>query len=431
MNNSKSYIATSWFIFIIWPFFSFVNALRDVSNRSNQIIFLAFSFLFGYSVFYSTGGGDIMRYELGFNQVANYRWNDFFFFLKHPLSIERYNFYEINAMNSKPDIYALSLSFFVSRFTENPRWFWAFASSIYTFTVLHFFNSIKYEVNWVKNSFSQSVFFIALLLIVPFFVGVTGIRFWPALFIFTTYSLKFFNDRKLKYLLLASISMLFHYTFLFPLIIMLLTSIIPNSRFIFKVLTLVGITLFTVNTVTSSLNLFSSVASTFEETSIEKSMESYGNEEILESRKENYNRTNWYVRFNQFSIFYFLVFIGILDVLGVFRYEENSFLYRTYPLFFIFLLLSLLTDELGSIGRFKYVYFLLLLSRLLILSGLQPNKRIFKGIALPLLPILIMYTLVSFRTGFYLVDPTLLINNVFAIFFTESEVSLSEFLVGH
>lgn len=430
MNNSKSYITTHWFIFILWPFFSFVNALRDVSNRSNQFIFIAFSFLFGYSVFFSSGG-DIMRYELSYSQIANYRWSDFLFFLKHPLSLDRYSYYEMNAINSKPDIYALSLSFFVSRFTENPRWFWAFASSIYTFTVLNFFNSIKYEVNWLKNSFSQSIFFIALLLIVPFFVGVTGIRFWPALFIFTTYSLKFFNDRKLKFLLLASISILFHYTFIFPLIIMLLASILPNNRFIFKVLTFLGITLFTINTVTSSLNLFSTVASTFEETSIEKSMENYGNEEDLEARKESFNQTNWYVRLNQYNIFYFLVIIGILDVLGVFRYKENSFLHITYPFFFIFLLLAIFTNELGSIGRFKYVYYLLLLSRLLILSGIDPNKNKFKGIALSFLPILIMYTLVSFRAGFYFVDPTLLINNVFAVFFTESEVSLSEFLIGH
>ena len=430
MNKSNENIKYAWVLFIIWPFGTFLYALNNIFSKNSQLIVLVFSFLFGYSVFFNSGG-DILRFKDTFEVVTYYTWDDFIYLLTNPLDLNRHNLYELNSINSKPDIYALFLSFFISRFTDDPRWFWAFASAIYTFTVLNLFNSLKGEFCILKNNFSQNIFLIGLFLIVPFYVGVTGIRFWPALFIFTTYAIKFYNKRKLKYVLLTSLSMLFHYSFFFPFIIFLLFSIIPNNRLIHKVLLIIGIAFLSISSITTSLKLFNSVSSNFEETTIERSMESYGNEELVEQRNEISENKNWYVKFRSFVVYFALIFIAVLDIFGILKFKENNFSYKTFPLYLIFLLLSLFTNQLGSIGRFQYVFYLLFFSRFLILSGIQPNNNRFKWIAYVLLPVISLHAIVSFRAGFYYVEPTLLINNSIAIFFTHSDISLSEFLIGH
>jgi hypothetical protein len=86
---------------------------------------------------------------------------------------------------------------------------------------------------------------------------------------------------------------------------------------------------------------------------------------------------------------------------------------------------------MGSLSRFKYVYFLLLLSRFVILAGLQPENKKMKAITKIFVPFLALYILVTFRAGFYFVDPLLLINNSLTMFFLNSDISLSEFIVGH
>lgn len=428
MNRSYKNFEYSLALFVIWPFGMFIYALKNYFSKNNQLIILAFSFLYGYSVFFDSGG-DILRYKETYEDVTSFKWNDYFYLLTNAWSPDKNTNYVLNAATNKPDVFALSLSFIISRFTDNPRWFWAFLSLIYTFLVLNFINTIRKETHWINNSFTQRIFFVGLVFVVPFYVGVTGVRFWPALFIFTTYATLFSYQRKLKYLILAASSILFHYSFFVPFLLLILSFFIPRKQGIYKLLIIISVFIFISNSISSSLGIIKNLSSNFEETSIEEASSSYTDEENLNERVLNTQKTNWYVRLKTESILYFLLIIGILDVLGVFRFNENNFSKKMYPLMFIFLILTLLTKDLGSISRFRYVFYLLILSRYTILAGIQPLKL--KLISYIFLPILVLYIIVSFRAGFYTVEPTLLLNNMIAIFFTHSDVSLSEFLIGH
>ena len=419
----------SWIGFLFVPFLMFLYAIKNFFNKNSQLLILAFSFLYGYSVFLESG--DITRYEITFYEVASYTWDDYYYLVTNFLSVEREIYYDLNAAISKPDLYSLSLNYIISRFTENPRWFWAFVSVIYTALTINFINTIAAETNWIKNLFSQRVFFIGLVLIVPFYFGVSGVRFWPALFLYSTYALKYLYYKDLKYLLIASLSILFHYTFLLPVLLLIITAILPKSRLFYKIIIILSLLIFSLSTVSTSLGAIKNATALFEETAIEESSNPYTNEDSLNERKEQGLQSNWYVRYKNISIFYFFLVLGLLDVLGIFRFEENDFLRATFPLLVAFLALTLLTYGLGSIARFRFIFYILILSRYVILAGFQPFDKKLKFMSLSFLPILTLYILVVFRAGFYTVDPLLLVNNSIFTFFMHSEISLSELLIGH
>ena len=72
-----------------------------------------------------------------------------------------------------------------------------------------------------------------------------------------------------------------------------------------------------------ALALGAPLSSFFEETSLEESTSAYTNEEAVEERKERGVQLNWYVKLKNMSVFYFFIILGVLDVLGIFRFKER------------------------------------------------------------------------------------------------------------
>jgi hypothetical protein len=157
----------------------------------------------------------------------------------------------------------------------------------------------------------------------------------------------------------------------------------------------------------------------------------YSNEDQLEVRKEKAAGANWYVKLRGEAMLYFLLMITFIEVFGIIQFKSSPFLDKIQPLLILFLCITLLTMNLGSIGRFKNIFYLLSLSRYVILIGLQPLNYVLKVYSYLLIPILVLWVLVIFRAGFYFMDPFLLLNNGITAFFVRSNESLSEFLIGH
>ncbi|MCB0745226.1 MAG: hypothetical protein KDC67_15060, partial [Ignavibacteriae bacterium] len=105
---------------------------------------MAFSFLYGYTVFVSTG--DIARYKSAYDQMVYYTWADFTFLFTNLFNPDRLAFYEFNVMAVKPDAFALTVGFLTSRITENPRLFWGVVSFINTYLIFKFLNTIYKEI---------------------------------------------------------------------------------------------------------------------------------------------------------------------------------------------------------------------------------------------------------------------------------------------
>ncbi|MGK7390764.1 MAG: hypothetical protein ACNS60_10440 [Candidatus Cyclobacteriaceae bacterium M2_1C_046] len=347
------------------------------------------------------------------------------------MNIDNLTIYSENVVNRKPDIFAFVLQFLTSRFTDNPRLFWGVVSLIHVKLMLMFLNEC--HKHFIGNSWGRLhyVFIGFLVLVVPFYVGVTGVRFWPALFLYSYFLLKYINNRNFKYIVGASLCVLIHYSFFIPVLFLLLLHILPFLRPAGKILMAISIFYFTISSTTTIFNQLNEGIKAINDTTISKNVEGYVDEEIYAEKQQKLSQRNWYVSLKTDAVFYILVFATLLEALGVFKLRETFFSNQLFSFILIFFCFTLITYNLGSLGRFMYIFFLLAFARYAIIYTINKDKLYIKALAYTLFPTLILYVLVSFRAGFYTVDPLLLINNSISLFFMESEESLSQFLVGH
>lgn len=419
-----------YILFIIWPFMAFLYSARHIINKNYHIIILMFSFVYGYSVF--VYNGDIVSYGESFEEVCKYDWSDYSYLMTNTYSQDRLTNFTVNTVNTQADFYALSLQFFVSRVTDNPRWFWAIASLVFTFFFLQFINEcMSLDEVEGKKTFIQKVFLVALILTIPFYVGVTGIRFWTALFLFCTYALKFIKKNDWKAFVIAFCSVFIHYTFIVPLCLLLINKFLLRSKLLSYALVIVSVLFFLISSTTSSLNFVRDLSSNFNETRLESLSDNYTNVDLYADTSEAIDSTNWYVKVEIVGFLYLLIGVFFLEYLGIIKLHRSKFIEDIEPFYVLIFCLSLLTYNLGSIGRFVNVFYLVSLLRLYLLSRLNPRNEFLKWIAYLAVPITIIHFLLSMRSGFYFVDPLLLIANPVVLFFVQSDVCLSELIVGH
>ncbi|MFZ4057305.1 MAG: EpsG family protein [Ferruginibacter sp.] len=415
-------------LFCIWPFAAFGYASYHIRNPKWHFIWILFFALFGYCVFFSPG--DILGYKESFYFVSRYTWGDFTFHLTHLISSDRLIRYEMNTVNSQPDFYAFSLQFIISRFTDNSRWFFAVVNLVFAYFFLQFIKEVLAETTWNKTLF-QRVFFLLLFLIVPFYVAVTGVRFWTALFIFMYYAIKHIRKNDLYSLFFAATSIFVHYSFFIPVLLLLIYKLIVHKKVITWTLLIFSILFFALSSANSSLAIIQNVTAAFSETSLKDRTSSYTDSADLDMRKKMISEMNWYVKYRANAILYFLLLLFLLEYAGIIKWNKSPFLERLEPFYLILFCLTLITTNLGSLGRFMYLFYLVSFLRLTIIAGLNANTRTLKIVGYIAIPILVMHVFVIGRAGFYFVDPLMLISNPITMMLTRSNVSLSEFLVGH
>jgi hypothetical protein len=416
---------------IFFPSIGFLAVANKLWNKNYHSVILFFAFWFGYFIFIKdVGNGDILRYKAAFDITANYSWDDFFNLLGNTFSAEKLVSYPETVVNSKPDVYALSLQFLVSRFTTNFRWFFGFVSLLYTFFFLQFIGQVLL-LTGVKRNKMWKFFFTFLVVIVPFYVGVTGIRFWAALFVFLTFTIKYIRTNKPVNILFTFLSILIHYTFMFPVAILLIYRFLNISKFVLKVLVFGSIAFFTISTTTGLLGYADTVLELFEDSSVKEAADSYTNEEDIEERSKAIQSTNWYVWGKEVAVLTVFSLFFLLDFSGVAKWRTDKRMDSWYSLYVLFFCIFMLSNGLGSITRFKYVFYLLSLVRLLLLVTANRNNRSLNLVYYSMFPVMVLHFVVSCRAGFYYVDPLLLVGNPVLYFFTSSQVSLSEFIAGH
>lgn len=342
----------------------------------------------------------------------------------------KFSYIESNTYNTKPDFYALSLGFFVSRITSEPRWFFAIVSLIYTFLFLKFLEEAVI-ITGVGKEWTWKFLFLFLALLVPYYVGVTGVRFWTALFLFITYVFKYLRSNKLIYLILFSLSLFIHYTFIFPVAVFFLYKVLNFSKLISHFLILSSIAFFLFTSTSGILDFVGQSLNVFSETSIQSRASAYTDQEYFEDRQAALSEANWYVTLRVSLINFSFLILFILDYLNLLKLRKDKFLEEWNLLYTLFFCTTLLSFSLGSLARFNYIFFLISLIRLMYLHKENQNRLALKRFATVMTPVLILHILVTFRACFYFVDPLLLIGNPISLFLAKSDISLSELIVGH
>ena len=169
----------------------------------------------------------------------------------------------------------------------------------------------------------------------------------------------------------------------------------------------------------------------FDDTSIQSNISGYVDEDIYNMRQSEASGRNWYVKLSSDLVLYFFLIVTALDFMGLSKIRDTGLTKRMFPIILLFFALAILAFNLGSIARFKNVFYLLVLARYIIIFNHYPRSYYLRTASFVLIPIFTLYIIVSLRTGFYSVDPMLLVGNAISVLFSQPTESLSEFLVGH
>lgn len=390
---------------------------------------MIFCFFYGFSA--TTGGGDMERYEREFHrwtEVSDFNLFNYYFQVYSGGDYERYDL----MATGKPDVFAVTMLYLTSRVSNSPKLFFGLVGLVYFWLLFLFYDEVIQLVGF-RNEKRYKIYLFFLLMIVPFGTGIMGVRFWHGLFFYLLFLMKLLRTKNPQYLIILPLASLFHYTFIFPALFSAVIYFLPLNKLLLRILVILSL----------GFGLASSNASLVGQA--ETAVSLVGSEDIEESTSgyldaSKYKQTDdaatgsskrWYAKYRFPILIWFLVIVYFLHFFKYVRAPLGSSL--IYEKFLsAFFILSMLTMNLGSLGRFIYVFVFLMI--ILLLSSqwqIQHNRVVNKVIENSFYFVIFLNIIVIFRGQFYTVNPFLLVSPSVLLPFLDSDVSLSELLVGH
>lgn len=198
-----------------------IYSLRTLNRKSSFVVLYLFFLFFGMA--FTTGSGktnenlsDSSVYRLRFEQIALYDFNQYLIGLK-----EYFSFQE------KKDYFFDTLSFILTRFTDNYHFLFLSVSIIFAYFMLRSLSFLVKDVNYKTSTVG--------LLLVLFFLyidifNINGIRFWTTYWIATYCVFQIYAASKPKYWLLVLITPLFHIAYLAFVLLMIAFRVVSKKQ---------------------------------------------------------------------------------------------------------------------------------------------------------------------------------------------------------
>lgn len=391
-------------------------SLRNLPWKQYRIFLLLFLALYGY-VFVPIPDSDSTRYIENFRIYSSYSLSD--------IETVLTNTYTDNTLN--PDIYAPVLLFLVTRFTDNYRIFFLIVSLVYFSVAFKLWETI-WDFAGGQRFKLYSVFFLGTFFLLGFSAGINGVR-WPLGFmVFSLGSLKFILTSKMKYFILAGLSLFIHYALIYPLLFLLLFLILQLARN----LNIIMIGLITVLFLTSILSQFISSNAGLFGPAIQGRLMGFTGEGFLESRTSIQFVWNWYILVNLYATQYFLFFALFMIFLRRSALKFDDLAVRLLMFVILVLIQSILSgnilDPLTN-SRYYLIMFLFGLITLLYLGKINPSSVLLRNLSYIYIPVMVLRALIIIRTDLYTVSPLLIFGNIFSIFSPKSEINIYDFII--
>lgn len=200
LKEKKNDVSIKYLLFFLSPFVSFAYSLIRTNTKSSYIIFFLVSILFGLTFTITNQFDNAL-------DGAYYRWK--FENYSHVSSSEYFNdligFLEFD--EGKKDFYFETLSFFLTKLTDNYHVMFMVGAAIFSIFAL---KSLRYFTS--NHSFDKNIVSFILLYLFTYnqIFNINGIRFWTAAWIAIFCFFKIFRDNNKKYILLLLLTPFFH-----------------------------------------------------------------------------------------------------------------------------------------------------------------------------------------------------------------------------
>lgn len=407
--------ASELLLFLLWPFGALVRSLRNFRMPEAKTIFWLFCIYFGFVFIYEDPmlnkfGLDSARYAMDLIEMHNspFSWNTLIA-----------GFY--NAEDGVVDIYQPLVTWIVSLFTGNPRVLFMVFAAIFGFfyaqNLWMIFNKINKRVSLIIV-----LFMIAYALINPIWY-INGVRMYTAaqLFLFGTLRYFLYNDK--KGLIWSAASVLVHFSFLFPVTILIGYLFLPKKDYVFFAFYI--ITAFLVEIKLTQVRQFLSFLPDF----LQPRVMGYTNEDYAGKVSDAVTQSSWIMLWKG----YLSTWIGYAWIIAV--YLRRKLWIKYYPELhrvFMFALLmggfANIAAQVPSGGRFITVANGLFFALFVVLLGQRKISLKLQWLEIITLPLLFFVVIFQIRIGLGFTGILTFAGNPLIAPFFETQTPLIDFI---
>jgi len=399
--------------YLLWPFGITLEAFRQWDKPWAKNVFWLFCIYFGFTfVIGEVGGADSARYAEDFVEMAHSEaglrglWSQFYV-----------------VGSDTTDIISPLVMFLVSRFTDNP---------IALFVIFGLISGYFYSRNvWYvlqrtegKRSVVILLYLVTFILINPIW-NINGFRFSLAAQIFLFGTLPFLVEGNKRSLIWSGVSVLAHFTFLFPVTVLGVFILFRNRLYIYLVFFV-----FTSFIREISMEWFQSALS-FLPDFIFFEISNYMNEGYAEIRRISEEELPWFITYSEMGIRW----VSFLAILSAFFYgrsmvKERPDLLRLLSFVLLFYGSANILSIIPSGDRFFIVAHTFVFP--FFLMSLVANPRLREQFFIHLLaaPLLLLFCVVQLRIGMSFFSIITLIGNPFSAIFYSDPVPLIDQLMN-
>lgn len=406
----RSLYAYLWFL--IWPFFALVYALGNLKSNFTKNIVWLFCGFFGYTFIISNPEMDANRYRDALFDLYEKRSESF-----TSLFLETYD----KGIYSGTDFYSHGLTLTISRFTDDFRILFLIVGLVYGY---FFSRNILYIVPFLKEKkwLTLSIcIFVILAFLIPFW-NINGYRFYTAAHVFLFGLLPILVENKYKYLWVSLLSTLFHFSFIFPVILLFIYFITRNRYFIY--LPILAVSLFFTELDPKAINENAELAPIF----MQNKVKGYTTKEYIKFSQSIYTGMNWYVLGHVIAM-NICLYAGIVYLfLRRKKYLVNNICQSLYSFGIFFLAAANFVVSVPSMGRFQNVALIIVAICLLYCSQMGVKDHWIKKLNILFIPATLIFFIVEIRIGFdFLGLNSVFLNPFIAPFFPDSPALIDFF----
>lgn len=406
-RKEKKWQKAAYFIsFLIWPFGVMLTALRHREGKLAMNFFWLFNVYVGFTFIISSEGLDAARYAQLLNEFHKGQIN--LSLLINSLYSEESNFV---------DIVQPLITYFVSRFTDNPSILFAIFCIIYGYfysrNIWFLLNRIRHN----KISISIFVFILVYVLLIPFWNGSNGFRIWTAAHVFLYGILPYLFEGDKKKLWWAFSSVIIHYSFLLPVTVIVLYIFLGKKLwfyFSFFIVTMF-FQVIDLGMVRNTLGFLPGF--------LQQRMFLYINPQYNEMVINGEVSLNWYIPMSR-KVLTFVVYLFSILIYITGRKKLNSHLLDLFCFGMFFYGWANIANLIPSGGRFLTIANMLMMLLIIIFLTSQPQGKILKFVTVISAFSLLLYVLVSVRMGFECTSLSTFLGNPLIVTFIEDNTPI-------
>lgn len=409
-----------WYLFMLFPFVAGIFAMKNykASWAKNIIwafvVFFGLSFGFAKEIFQGTETSDVFRYT---DQVKELYKRDL-------------NFSDIVKLyeeNQDIDILRITIAIIVSRFTNNEH----ILLAVFGFIFGYFFTrNIWFVLDRIIGKIKPMTFILlaAYFLVNPFW-NINTFRFCTATHVFIYGLLPYLFEGKKKGILVAALSVLIHFSFILPLLILFFYVLLGNRIVIYFIFFLSSLVVSQINIQQFNLVIEANVP----ENLLERTS-TYRDEDSVEDFREGKKgdvvvSSSWHVAIFSKALHWSLMALIILI------FYRRKIIERVKKRYLDSLSFNLLfwgvanfMSTLPSGGRYLIIASLSALPLIIFfVQNLYGENYTSKKILI-FSPALLFFIIVAIRIGFYYLSVTSIIGNPFFLLITDKNIPLNDLI---